>query len=156
MDTWYSGGTEVVFACGGGIFSSAAEAAVKVGGKVIGVDTDQSAVIDGSYGEGLTVTSAMKGLYPTTYDTLKAVIVDGKWDAYAGKISTLGLVSGTDPEANYVQLPLETTQWSDGFTADDYKVLVTKLYDGTIKVSGDISAEPAVKTITFENLGNLK
>lgn len=156
MDTWYSGGTEVVFACGGGIYTSAAEAAVKVGGKVIGVDTDQSAIIDGSYGEGLTVTSAMKGLYPTTYDTLKAVIVDGKWDSYAGKISTLGLVSGTDPEANYVQLPMKTTQWADGFTADDYKALVTKLYDGTIKVSGDISAVPAVTAITFENLGNLK
>ena len=42
MDTWYQGGTEIVFACGGGIWSSAAEAAKKVGGKVIGVDTDQS------------------------------------------------------------------------------------------------------------------
>lgn len=29
MDTWYSNGTEVVFACGGGIFTSAAEAAAK-------------------------------------------------------------------------------------------------------------------------------
>ena len=156
MDTWYSGGTEVVFACGGGIYTSAAEAAVKVGGKVIGVDTDQSAVIDGSYGEGLTVTSAMKGLYPTTYDTLKAIIVDGKWGEYSGKIATLGLVSGTDPEVNYVQLPMETTLWSDGFTADDYKALVVKLYDGTIKVSNDISADPAVTTMKFENLGNLK
>ena len=35
MDTWYQGGTEVVFACGGGIFNSAGEAAEKVGGKVI-------------------------------------------------------------------------------------------------------------------------
>ncbi|MCQ2558993.1 MAG: BMP family ABC transporter substrate-binding protein, partial [Oscillospiraceae bacterium] len=30
MDTWYAAGTEVVFACGGGIFTSAAEAAAKV------------------------------------------------------------------------------------------------------------------------------
>ena len=43
MDTWYAAGTEVVFACGGGIYSSAAEAAAKVGGKVIGVDVDQAA-----------------------------------------------------------------------------------------------------------------
>ena len=63
MDTWYQTvGVEVVFACGGGIFASAAEAAAKVGGKVIGVDVDQSAIIDGGYGEGMTVTSAMKGL----------------------------------------------------------------------------------------------
>ena len=37
MDTWYQGGTEIVFACGGGIYTSAAEAAAKVGGKIIGV-----------------------------------------------------------------------------------------------------------------------
>ena len=40
MDTWYAGGTEIVFACGGGIYASAAEAAAKVeGAKVIGVDS---------------------------------------------------------------------------------------------------------------------
>ena len=156
MDTWYQGGTEIVFACGGGIYTSAAEAAAKVDGKVIGVDTDQAAVIDGKYGEGITITSAMKGLYPTTYDTLQAVIVEGKWADYAGKISTLGLVSGTDPEANYVQLPMESTQWTDEFTSDNYKELVGKLYDGTITVSNDTTADPEVTNITFENLGNLK
>lgn len=156
MDTWYNAGTEIVFACGGGIWTSAAEIAVKVGGKVIGVDTDQSAVIDGSYGEGLTVTSAMKGLYPTTYDTLTDIILNGNWANYAGTISTLGLVSGTDPEANYVQLPIETTQWSDTFTVEDYKALVAAMYDGTITVSNDISKDPAVSAIAFENLGNLK
>ena len=156
MDTWYGAGTEVVFACGGGIFTSASEAAVKVGGKVIGVDTDQSAVINGSYGDGLTVTSAMKGLYPTTVDTLTDVIVNGNWANYAGKISTLGLVSGTDPELNYVQLPMDTTQWSDTFTQDDYKALVASMFDGTVKVSNDITAEPAVTTISVEYLGNLK
>ena len=46
MDTWYAGGTEVVFACGGGIYTSAVDAAKKVeGAKVIGVDVDQAAVI---------------------------------------------------------------------------------------------------------------
>lgn len=156
MDTWYQDGTEVVFACGGGIYTSAAEAAAKVGKKVIGVDTDQAAVIDGTYGEGITVTSAMKGLYPTTYDTLTDVIVNGKWADYAGKITTLGLVSGTDVEANYVQIPTETTQWSDSFTVDDYKALVGQMYDGTVTVSNDISAEPEVSAISYENLGNLK
>ena len=46
MDTWYAGGTEVVFACGGGIYTSAVDAAKKVeGAKVIGVDVDQAGVI---------------------------------------------------------------------------------------------------------------
>ena len=158
MDTWYQAGTEVVFACGGGIFTSAAEAATKEGvnGKVIGVDTDQSANINGSYGEGLTVTSAMKGLYPTTVDTLTDIILNGNWANYAGNISTLGLVSGTDVEANYVQLPLATTQWGEGFSQDDYKALVAAMFDGTVKVSNDISAEPAVSNIKVEWLGNLK
>ena len=158
MDTWYQGGTEVVFACGGGIFTSAAEAATKEGvnGKVIGVDTDQIGVIDGDYGKGLTVTSAMKGLYPTTYDTLKDVIVNGKWDNYKGKIATLGLISGDNPELNYVQLPMETTQWADGFTVDAYKALVKDMFDGKVKVSNDISKEPTVEKIKVEWLGNLK
>ena len=156
MDTWYGAGTEVVFACGGGIFTSAAEAAVKVGGKVIGVDTDQSANINGAYGDGLTVTSAMKGLYPTTVDTLTDVIVNGNWANYAGKITTLGLVSGTDPELNYVQIPTATTQWADGFTQDDYKALVAAMFDGTITVSNDITAMPATTAATVEDLGNLK
>ncbi|MBQ8279265.1 MAG: BMP family ABC transporter substrate-binding protein [Roseburia sp.] len=156
MDTWYQDGTEVVFACGGGIFTSAAEAAVKVGGKVIGVDTDQSANINAAYGEGLTVTSAMKGLYPTTVDTLTDVIVNGNWANYAGQISTLGLVSGTDPELNYVQIPMGTTQWGEGFSQDDYKALVAAMFDGTVTVSNDISVEPTVTTVTVEYLGNLK
>ena len=156
MDTWYQDGTEVVFACGGGIFTSAAEAAVKVGGKVIGVDTDQSANINAAYGDGLTVTSAMKGLYPTTVDTLTDVIVNGNWANYAGQITTLGLVSATDPELNYVQIPMETTQWADTFTQDDYKALVAAMYDGTVTVSNDISVEPTVTTVSVEYLGNLK
>ena len=156
MDTWYQAGTEVVFACGGGIFTSAAEAAVKVGAKVIGVDTDQSANINGAYGEGLTVTSAMKGLYPTTVDTLTDIILNGNWNNYAGKIATLGLVSGTDVEANYVQLPTATTQWSDTFTQEDYAALVAAMFDGTVTVSNEIGTEPAVSNIKVEYLGNLK
>ena len=156
MDTWYQAGTEIVFACGGGIYTSAAEAAAKVGGKVIGVDVDQAAIIDGAYGEGMTVTSAMKGLYPTTVDTLTDVVINGNWANYAGKVATLGLVTGDDPTANYVQIPMESTQWSDTFTQDDYKALVKGLFDGTIVVSGDISAMPAVTNVTISDQGQIK
>ncbi len=156
MDTWYADGTEVVFACGGGIYNSAAEAAQKVGAKVIGVDTDQAPVIDAKYGEGITVTSAMKGLYPTTYDTLTDVLINGNWANYAGKITTLGLISGDDPELNYVQIPMESTQWADGFTKDDYKALVSGVYSGSIKVSNDTSAMPATTAVNVTDLGNLK
>ena len=155
MDTWYGDGTQVVFACGGGIYTSAAEAAAKVGGKVIGVDSDQSPIIDGGYGEGMTVTSAMKGLYPTTYDTLTDVIVNGNWANYAGQITTLGLVSD-EPTENYVQIPMDTTQWSDSFTQDDYKALVASMRAGDITVSNDTTAMPATTNVNGSDLGNLK
>ena len=155
MDTWYADGTQIVFACGGGIYTSAAEAAKKAGGKVIGVDVDQKAIIDGDYGEGMTVTSAMKGLRPTTIYALTDIIVRGKWADYAGEIVTLGLVSGDDPSANYVQLA-ETTQFGDGFTKDDYAALVKGMFDGTITVSNDTSAEPATTNVNVSWLGNLK
>ena len=158
MDTWYNGGTEIVFACGGSIYSSAGEAAAKVNGKVIGVDTDQSGIIDGKYGEGMTVTSAMKGLYPATYDTLTDVVVNGNWDKYVGQIATLGLISGTDPEANYVQIPM-TTQFEDGkFTADDYKALVAAMFDGSLTVSNDITkaASDFATVITLDDQGSIK
>ena len=155
MDTWYANGTEVVFACGGGIYISAAEAAAKVGGKVIGVDVDQAPTID-AYGEGMTVTSAMKGLAPTVKAILGELILKDNWAQYAGQINTLGLVSGTDVEANYVQIPYESTQWSDTFTKDDYAALVAAMFDGTITVSKDTSVEPAVTNVNVSWLGNLK
>ena len=75
MDTWYADGTEVVFACGGGIYTSAVDAAKKVDGKVIGVDVDQAGVIQ-NYAEAedtsMTVTSAMKGLAATVNTELAA------------------------------------------------------------------------------------
>ena len=157
MDTWYAAGTEVVFACGGGIYNSAAEAAKKVGGKVIGVDTDQAPVIDGMYGEGMTVTSAMKGLAPTTIDTLTDVVINGKWADYAGKIATLGLVSGDDASLNYVQIPTATTQFAEGkFTEADYAAMVKAMFEGTLKVSNDISAIPATTNVTVDDQGSIK
>ena len=155
MDTWYQGGTQVVFACGGGIFTSAAEAAAKVDGKVIGVDVDQAATIDGAYGEGMTVTSAMKGL-AATVDTLLGEILAGNFKDYGGQIQNLGLV-GEDPELNYVQIPMERTQWSDSFTQDDYKALVAAMFAGDVEVSNDITALPEVGShVTLNDQGQIK
>ena len=176
MDTWYAGGTEIVFACGGGIYTSAVDAAKKVeGAKVIGVDVDQAGVIANyAAGEGadqatidgykaLTVTSAMKGLYPATYDTLTDVIINGNWANYAGKIATLGLVSADDPTLNYVQIPMDSTQWADGaFTQDDYKALVKAMFDGELTVSNDTTKEPKdfaaelATSIAFDDQGKIK
>lgn len=153
MDTWYgSKGVEVVFACGGEIYTSAAEAAVKTGGKVIGVDSDQSATID-DYKEGLTVTSAMKGLQVTIDNVLDAIL-DNEWDKYVGKIENLGMES-PDPAENYVQLPEETTQWDGTFTKEDYQKLVQRMYNGEYEVSSDSTTFPETE-ITATDYGSIK
>lgn len=153
MDVWYQKlGVEVVFACGGGIWTSAADAAKEVGGKVIGVDTDQTAQLN-AYGEGMCVTSAMKGLGATVRAVLAAIQND-KWSDYSGKISSLGLVSATDIAANYVQLPTDT--WTmKNFTVDNYKALVADLYNGNIKVSNATDKDPEV-SVAFKKYPNIK
>ena len=155
---WYSNGTQVVFACGGGIYVSIAEAAKKANAKIVGVDVDQAPIIDALANEDTTITSAMKGLASSTKAALKGIIEDGKWDELAGKIDNLGLVSGTDMDANYVGIPTgDGTAWCDTFTTDDYAALVAAMFDGTITVSNDITKKPAdfATDITLTDLGTL-
>lgn len=153
MDTWYNSlGVEVVFACGGGIYTSAAEAAAKVGGKVIGVDSDQSSKID-EYNAGMTVTSAMKGL-DATINMVLTDIKDGKWSEHVGKIENLGMVSD-DPAENFVQLPRATTQWADGFQEADYLQLVKDINGGSITISNDTTAMPSV-SVSVNDYGSIK
>ena len=153
MDGWYKNrGVEVVFACGGGIWNSAADAAKDVGGKLIGVDVDQSDLME-AYAHGMCITSAMKGLGATVKATLKAILNDN-WSAYAGRITSLGLVSGTQVETNYVQLPVDT--WSmKNFTLDDYKTLVSDIFEGKVSVYDKINEPPKV-TVTLNMYPNIK
>ena len=120
---------------------------MKVNGKVIGVDVDQKATIDGTYGAGMTVTSAMKGLYATVQTSLTNLIKNNK---FKSKVENLGLVSKTDVEKNYVQLPVGS--WSmQNFSVDQYKALVGKVFDGQIKVSNQIADHPTVSAKTTVN-----
>jgi len=158
MDTWYKAGTQVVFACGGGIYTSAAEAAAKVGGKVIGVDVDQAAIIDGAYGKGITVTSAMKGLYASTQAALKEICENDNWEALKGKAANLGLVSN-DPALNYVGIPTGAgTQFSSKFSLADYNKLVADMVAGKIKVDNAIDVAPVkmAKNFTVLDFGTIK
>ena len=54
-----------------------------------------------------------------------------------------------------MQIPMESTQWADGFTQDDYKALVKDMFDGKITVSNDISAEPETE-ISVDYQGSVK
>ena len=156
MDTWYQEmGVEIVFSCAAGAYTSVAEAALKVGGKLIGVDVDQKAIVDSVYGEGIILTSAMKGLAATVEATLKDVIENDNWDNYGGKIETLGVISAENPESNYVQIPYENTAWNDTFTQEDYKAILAGILGGTIVVSNDITEMPQT-AITIKTHANIK
>ena len=156
MDTWYQEkGVEVVFSCAAGAYTSVAEAALKVNGKLIGVDVDQKGIVDSTYGEGIILTSAMKGLAATIEVTLKDVIENDNWDNYGGKIETLGVVSAEDPTSNFVQIPYENTAWNETFTQEDYKQILAGILDGSIVVSNDTTSFPAT-AITVKQYDPIK
>lgn len=139
MEGWYVAGTEVVFACGGGIYTSAVEAANLHGGKVIGVDVDQSYIDD------CIITSAMKGLQNVT-ETILADYIAGSWDNYGGKFLTYSLNEG-----DYVGIPTAEASWKLGdFTVEEYEAVKAMIMDKTIVVdnSSDDTVKPAVSEFT--------
>ncbi len=142
MEGWYQAGTEIVFACGGGIYSSALEAAEKNNGKVIGVDVDQSYISD------LFVTSAMKGLQNVT-ETILGELNKGNWATYGGKVSNFGLLEG-----EYVGLPTAEASWKlNSFTVEEYEAVKDKIKDGTIAISNATDAMPATTNATVNEIG---
>ena len=154
MKRWYGQGVDAVFACGGAIYTSAAEAAASYGGKVIGMDMDQAPAIDAWYGEDMTITSAVKAFTPTVRFLLDETEA-GRFDRYAGEIR-LG-VGSPDPEESFVQLGASTL-FNSGFTREDYARLVERLYSGYYVVSDDITCDPETyaTAIAVKDYGDLK
>ena len=150
MDGWYDGGTEVVFACGGGIWTSAAEAADKHDGKLIGVDVDQNylgveGVESGKYKANPFVTSAMKGLGAAVKNGLDTVNA-GDWSTIAGTNGNFGLEEG-----DYVGLPTDEASWNfSTFTMDEYNTVLEKIRNGEIKV--DNNSDDATKPTTSSSM----
>lgn len=126
LEGWYSTGTEIVFACGGSMCTSAFDAAAANNGKVIGVDVDQAA-------ESPTViTSAMKGLREGTMYALEK-FYDGKWAEISDKSTNLGA------KDNAVGLPTEEASWGfKSFSVEEYNALFEKLQKGEITVATDV------------------
>ncbi|MDD5923992.1 MAG: BMP family ABC transporter substrate-binding protein [Clostridia bacterium] len=145
MEGWYSEGTEAVFACGGGIYTSALEAAVNHNAHVIGVDVDQSSLgadyINGDndktkLGYNPFLTSAYKGLANSVSTTL-GLVKDGQWDTVGGKFSTLGLTEG-----DYVGLPTKESAWNfRTFTVEEYEAKKAEIMNGTVTVSDEASED---------------
>ena len=145
--------TEVIFSCGGSIYTSIALAAKENNGYMIGVDSDQAPIIDNNYKEGICITSAMKGIKQTVIDKLEELYFQHIWEK---GINDLGLVSSEEPEKNYVQLPLENWRLKN-FTIEDYKKLIEEIMTGSKVVSNDIEEYPVVSHYTKVNYrGSIK
>ena len=126
---WYTNGTEAIFCCGGGMFSSVAAAAGAEDGKVIGVDVDQS------FESSSVITSAMKGLADATQWAIGQHYA-GSWDAIGGTSTSLGA------KDNAVGLP--TATWSlQNWTVDDYNTLLADIAAGKVEISSELISEPA-------------
>ena len=150
MEGWYSNGTQVVFARGGGIYTSAVEAALKNNGYVIGVDVDQNyiganGVADGTYAYNPFITSAMKGLSEAVSTSLSDIEA-GEWSTIAATNGNFGLEDG-----DYIGLPTDEDSWNfETFTVEEYEELKQKIASGEIVVdnSSDDATKPTVSEFT--------
>lgn len=141
MSGWITDGTEVIFACGGGIVFSALQAAREGGAKIIGVDVDQGNL------DELIITSAMKELSNSVLISLKALYDNGGvWpEDMAGKTSILGAAE------NCVGLPVAEGSWRfNSFTLDEYNALFEKVKSGEIAISDAIDAPSTVVNVTVD------
>lgn len=125
--SWYSDGTEVIFACGGAVGNSVMKAAESAGAKVIGVDVDQSSESD------TVITSAMKELGTAVYSALEGYYSD----SFEGGVA---VTLGASEDA--IGLPMDTSKF-ENFTKEDYDAVFAQLVDGTITVGKDDIADDA-------------
>ena len=132
---WYENGTEVIFACGGSMFASIAQAASANDGFVVGVDVDQSFESD------TVITSAMKGL-AASVQWACAKVYDGSYAELGGTCATLGAKDGA------VGLPTDT--WSlTGWTVEEYNEMVKAMADGTLVVDNNYENLASTDNLTL-------
>ncbi len=124
--SWYNDGVQVIFACGGAVGNSVMAAAEAAGGKVIGVDVDQSAESE------TVITSAMKGLGAAVEQALTAYYAD-KFPG--GEAWVLGA------DKNGVQLPMATSRFTT-FSQADYDAIYAKLAKAEVVPQKDVVESP--------------
>ena len=144
---WYSGGTEVIFACGGKLYLSVLESAKAAGKPIIGVDVDQRAAINET--KENVITSAEKKLTESVIIALTAYYEnEGAWnETQSGKTALLGAAEGA------VGLPTSEDSWGfTEFTVEEYEDVFDKLVDGTIDVDDSIANMPATTKVTVNEI----
>ncbi|HML67579.1 MAG TPA: BMP family ABC transporter substrate-binding protein [Clostridia bacterium] len=140
---WYTEGTQIIFACGGGIVYSAITSADEANGKLIGVDVDQANISE------RVVTSAKKELENSVKLALSDLLANGgKWSAaYAGVENKLGAAQ------DCVGLPTDPASWRfTTFTLDQYNALYAKVKGGEYTISSAIDVQPTVTiAVDYQN-----
>ena len=138
---WYEEGVQVIFACNGGASVSLMQSAEELDGKVIGVDTDQSA-------ESITVlTSAGKNLKGAVTEALDTLYENGGvWSGkQAGKTITLGA------KEEGVGLPQEEEAWRfENFTQRDYRKIYRGLKRGEQEILSGTATMPKTERVHLE------
>lgn len=134
----YKNGDEVIFSCGGAIIANCIAAADECDGKLIGVDSDQSALSEH------IVTSAYKNLAAVTNASLQALFDNGgKWPSeYSGQQVMV------DATSNCVGLPTTKDAWRfDSFTMTDYQTIMLKVVEGRVTITDAAAGKPETEYI---------
>ena len=135
---WYNNGTEVIFACGGTMFTSIAAAASENDAKVIGVDVDQS------FESPAVITSALKGIAAATQWAI-AKAYDGTWDEIGGVGTSLGAAEDA------TGLPVET--WSlTGYSVEEYQQQLADVVSGAIAIDDQVIEGDGITAVEFSNV----
>ena len=121
--SWFTSGTEVIFACGGGMGNSVMAAAEETGKLVIGVDVDQ-----GNESPAV-VNSSMKGLASSV-----ALVLDQYFDGnFPG-----GQNMVVDASQGGVSLSTENNRF-ENFSNADYEVLFKAMAAGEYDIVKDVN-----------------
>lgn len=135
---WYAEGTEIIFACGGFLYTSVLEAANKEDGLLIGVDVDQNELSE------RFLTCAEKDIANAIVISLDDYYAAGrKWsEAFAGQDVRYGV------EDNCTGIPVLKTEWRFKYaTMEDFYVLYTRVKQGEISVSDKTDRQPQVSVM---------
>lgn len=130
---WYEAGTEVIFTCGGSLYQSVLPEAEAYGGKLIGVDVDQSDISE------LFLTSAMKGIDSSVIDALDEFFANGR--SWPKKIGGEAISYGAKEKC--IRLPVQDDAWRfQNATVADYLRIVASLKSGDIDISDNMDDMP--------------
>lgn len=115
--SWYQSGTQLIFACAGSMGHSVMRAAEENGGRVIGVDVDQSRESD------TVVTSALKSLENAAYSGLKS---------FYGDKTGFGEIYRMDAANDGVGLPMDSSRFVN-FNDAQYNAIFDQLVSGKVE-----------------------